>query len=59
MEKEPKERLRKEKKRGVTTQKMTSFRLDEELAEWLATKPNKGRLINELLAEQMKKEIGA
>lgn len=31
------------------TQKMVSFRLDNDLAEHLNTKPNKGRYINNLI----------
>lgn len=51
--KEKKEPLRKEgKQRGVTTQKMMSFRVDNDLVEWLDSQPNKGRLINQLLSKE-------
>lgn len=47
---EKKEGIRKDgKKKGVTTQKMMSFRVDYENWEWLETKVNKGRYINELI----------
>lgn len=50
LEKEKKETIRKDgKKNGVTTQKMMSFRVDYENWEWLETKVNKGRYINELI----------
>lgn len=42
--------------RGESTQKMMSFRLDAENAEYLSTKPNKGRFINELLARAREDE---
>lgn len=48
---EKKERIRKEWKRGVQTQKMMSFRIDNDNAQWLESKPNKGRTINNLIAE--------
>lgn len=35
--------------RGVRTQKMMTFRIDNENAEWLSQQPNKGRVINELI----------
>ena len=34
--------------RGQRTQKMVSFRLDNDLGEWLQQQHNKGRLINNL-----------
>ncbi|WP_405366731.1 hypothetical protein [Ruminobacter sp.] len=37
--------------RGEQAQKMMSFRLDYENAEYLSTKPNKGRFINDLIAQ--------
>ena len=40
---------KKQFKLGVVTQKMMCFRLDLENAEYLNTKPNKGRYINELI----------
>lgn len=57
--KEKKEILRKEgKKRGVTTQKMMSFRVDNDLVEWLDSQPNKGRLINQLLFNEKSRQEG-
>lgn len=51
-EKEEKPRIKREyAKRGSTNQKMMSFRLDNENAEWLLQQPNKGRYINELIAK--------
>lgn len=44
MEKQERKTYGKEK-----SQKMMSFRVDNGLLKWLATIPNKGRLINELL----------
>lgn len=49
-EQEPKERIRKEYQHGKTTQKMVTFRCDNENLDWLQSKPNKGRYINELIA---------
>lgn len=53
--KEEKERIRKEygKER---TQKMCSFRLDNELEDFLNSKPNKGRFINDAIRKAMKDE---
>lgn len=49
---EEKERIRKAgRKAGQTTQKMMAFRVDNEVAEILATVANKGRLLNELVKE--------
>lgn len=57
--KEKKEPLRKEgKQKGVTTQKMMSFRVDNDLVEWLDSQPNKGRLINQLLLNEKSKQEG-
>lgn len=50
--KEKKERTRKEYAKGGSAQKMMTFRLDNELADWLQTIANKGRLINELLRKE-------
>ncbi len=36
--------------RGVITQKMISFKLDNDNLEWLQMQPNKGRYINDLIA---------
>lgn len=48
---EKKERVRKAGiARGERTQKMMSFRVDNENWEFLETIPNKGRFINELIA---------
>lgn len=50
MEQEEK-RVRKENiKRGERTQKMVTFRLDNDLREWLEIQRNKGRYINNLIA---------
>lgn len=35
---------------GVITQKMISFKLDNDNLEWLQMQPNKGRYINDLIA---------
>lgn len=35
--------------RGVITQKMVSFKLDNDNLEWLQLQPNKGRYINSLI----------
>lgn len=49
-EKEEKERVRKSGiKHGTRSQKMASFRLDNDLELWLNSQPNKGRYINELI----------
>lgn len=51
-EQEPKERVRKEYSAdGTRGQKMMAFRLDLENIEYLNTKLNKGRFINNLIAE--------
>lgn len=49
-EQNPTERVRKEYQHGQTTQKMMTFRCDNENLVWLQSKPNKGRYINELIA---------
>lgn len=50
------ERVRKEYgKKGERTQKMMSFRVDNEVLEWLESRPNKGRYINNLIKDDMKK----
>lgn len=50
------ERKRKEYVRGNgTTQKMTSFRLDADLLDYLQKVDNKGRLINNLLRSYFEK----
>lgn len=51
-----KERIRKEyKKADGRTQKMVSFRLDNELGEWFASHENKGRYLNELVRQDMER----
>lgn len=53
---EERERVRKEYgKKGERTQKMMSFRVDNDLIEWLESQPNKGRYINNLIADDKKK----
>lgn len=42
--------------RGVRTQKLTTFRLDADLVEFLDTKENKGRFINDCIRGKMKFE---
>lgn len=42
--------------RGVRTQKLVSFRCDEDLLDFLNTKENKGRYINECIRSRMKFE---
>ena len=50
MEEEKTERTRRKyAKRGETSQKMMSFRLDQENEFWLSSFPNKGRYINNLI----------
>lgn len=44
--------------RGKASQKMMSFRLDIENIEYLNTKPNKGRYINDLIAADRQSEGG-
>lgn len=60
MEKQEKELVRKGgNAKGVRTQKMVSFRLDNDLEDWLSKSPNKGRLINQLLFnEKCRQEQG-
>lgn len=51
---EKKERVRKAyAPNGSRTQKMMTFRLDDELRTWLEQQVNKGRYINNLIAEDM------
>lgn len=40
--------------RGVITQKMVSFKLDNDNLEWLQLQPNKGRYINDLIEKDRK-----
>lgn len=44
--------------RGEKSQRMMTFRLDVENIEYLRTKPNKGRFINELIAAARSNEPG-
>ena len=56
--KETKDPLRKGgKQRGVTTQKMMSFRVDNDLIEWLDRQANKGRYINELIKRDKESKL--
>ena len=57
---EEKVRTRREyAKAGSRSQKMMSFRLDDELAEFLERQTNKGRFINELIRKAMDAEISS
>lgn len=38
-------------KRGERTSKMMTFRIDADNLEWLNMQPNKGRVINDLIAQ--------
>lgn len=42
--------------RGTRGQKMVNFRCDLENAEWLDKQPNKGRAINQAIAEARTKQ---
>lgn len=56
MAKEQKERIRREYTAdGQRGQKMMNFRCDLENIEWLNTKVNKGRYINELIEKDRKR----
>lgn len=48
---EKKQQRKKYAAAGERGQKMVSFRLDNDLAEWLDSKPNKGRYLNNLIRE--------
>lgn len=51
-EKQERERIRKQyAPNGERSQKSFTFRLDDENQEWLSQQPNKGRYINELIAQ--------
>lgn len=57
--KEEKARVRKAyAANGERTQKMMSFRVDFENAEWLERQVNKGRYINDLIARDRCKHQG-
>lgn len=59
MEKKEKERVRRQyASAGSRSQKMVSFRLDLENAEWLEMHTNKGRYLNWLIEQDRKKEAG-
>ena len=52
-----KERIKKQYAgKGIRTQKMMTFRADYEVLEYLQTKPNKGRYLNDLVIKAMKEE---
>lgn len=54
---EEKERIRKAyAPKGERSQKMMSFRVDNDVAEWLSQQPNKGRYINDLIADDMRQK---
>ena len=56
-EEQEKERTRREyASKGSRSQKMMTFRLDLENIEYLNTKANKGRFINELIAKARSQE---
>ena len=58
MEKQEKELRRKGgNAKGVRTQKMISFRLDNENEEWLQQQQNKGRYINELIKKDKEEKL--
>lgn len=48
--------IRKKAKWGTRTQKMVSFRADNEIAEYLESKQNKGRYLNELVRTDMMRD---
>lgn len=55
--KEEKERNRKVyAARGERSQKMMSFRVDNDLVDWLEQQPNKGRYINNLIAADKERQ---
>lgn len=57
-EEEPKERQRREyAAKGSRSQKMMTFRVDYENLEFLESKVNKGRYINDLLAQARAQEL--
>lgn len=49
--------IRKKAKWGTRTQKMVSFRADNEIVEYLESKQNKGRYLNELVRTDMMREL--
>lgn len=53
---EEQQRTRKEyARKGTRSQKMVSFRCDNDNVEWLESQSNKGRYINDLIADDRKK----
>lgn len=56
-EKEGAERKRKVRSaKGTRSQRMMSFRIDNDVADWLESKENKGRCVNDTLRSRMKYE---
>lgn len=59
MEKQETPRIRKAYgKTGERTQKMVSFRCDNDILDWLNSHLNKGRYINDLIAADKKRQTG-
>lgn len=59
MKKQESERIRKTyAPKGERSQKMMSFRVDNEVADWLSQQHNKGRYINQLILAD-KNRMGA
>lgn len=56
--KEEKVRVRKERATGERTQKMMTFRVDNELLDWLESQTNKGRYINNLIKADKERQAG-
>lgn len=55
--KENAERIRKVRSaNGTRSQRMMNFRIDNDIAAWLDTKPNKGRTVNDTLRRRMEFE---
>lgn len=44
--------------RGERSQKMMSFRVDNEVADWLNQQPNKGRYLNALILADWQRHRG-
>lgn len=53
---ESRERIRKSGTAGVITQKAMTFRVDQEVLEWLSQQRNKGRYINNLIYQDMTRQ---
>lgn len=49
--------MRKWSNKGIVTQKMMSFRLDNDNAQWLETQDNKGRYLNDLIRLDRKNDL--